>query len=273
MPWPVPEELDQPLPRRVVVDPVPRVMLIVGLSTFWLVVTLFLFVSFVQCHGMARLKATGVDTVGVIKTAETIMASRGGERRYDVEYVFVPQTQTSRLRSYTGKAFPSAAAFSDMAVGNTVVVTYDPHSPSASQLRSELDTTWAEPYAKFLELAEFLMPLISIVSALAIGHARWSFLREEHLVRWGNVAPAVIVGERQVYMSKQHRTRLTYQFQDDDGRIVTGKRSDLTSRKALNVGYGAAARPTVADNPVVLYDPANSSRNLLFPPVMMRLVR
>ena len=272
MPWPVPEELDQPLPRRIVVDPMPRVMLILGLSIFWSIAAFFLLLTFLQCHGMARLKANGVDTVGVIKVTEAIMASRGGGR-YEVEYVFAPKTQTSPPRSYTGKALLSPAAFYKMAVGDTVVVTYDPHSPSTSRLRSELDTTWAEPYSKLLELAELLLPLISVASALAIGHARWAFLREEHLVRWGSVAPAVIVGERKILWKKQNYTRLTYQFRDDDGRVVTGRRSDLPSRKSLDAGYGAPARSTAADYPVVLYDPTNSSRNLLFPPVMLRLVR
>ena len=272
MPWPVPVELDQPLPRRVVVDPMSRVMLMLGLSTFWLMAAFLLLLTFLQCHGMAHLKATGTETAGVIRDTETMMTSHG-ERRYNVEYAFVPRTQTSLSRSYTGKAFIPAAAFYNMAVGDTIMVTYDPHSPSTSRLRSELGTTWAEPYSKFVEMSEFLLPLISVVSALVISRARRAFLREEHLVRWGSVAPAVIVGERQIYRNKQRLTRLTYQFRDDDGRVVTGKRSDLPSRKALDAGYGAAAQSTVADNPVVLYDPLDSSRNLLFPPAMMKLVR
>ncbi len=217
MPWPVPEELDQPLPRRVVVDPMPRVMLMLGLSTFWSIAAMFLLLTFLQCHGMARLKATGVDTVGIVRAAETSMASRGGGRRYDVDYAFVPQTQAHRSRSYTGSAFVSAATFYNTAVGDPVVVTYDPHSPSTSRLRSELDTTWAEPYSNLRELAELLLPLVGIASALAMGHARWAFLREGRLVRWGSVAPAVIVGERKIYRNKRHLTRLTYQF-----RILVG---------------------------------------------------
>ena len=266
------DELQQPLPRHVREDPAWRMLLALVAAVFWGPAGLILFLLFLDSHSIAHLKATGKDTVAVVTSMRSDQI-RSKERQYNLGYIFVPQTRTSLSRSYTGNASLSASEFSALTVGDTLAVTYDPGSPSNSRLRSELDGGWAHPYARFFRVAEVTLLVLVLSTALSAAYVRRQYVWERRLVQWGSLAPAIIVAERDVIIAKTRRTRVTYQFRDTSGLLVTGTRSDLPSQKELRDGYEHPYYSAVTDNPIVLHDPRDSSRNLLYPPAMMRCIK
>ena len=246
-----------------------KVMAIFTISFFWVLSGLALFIVFLSCNSVVHFKAAGVSTVAVITSTKALPAPRGGGYIYSAGYIFVPQTNTSLSRSYVGYSSLSASAFSTLAVGGTVLVTYDPHSPSYSKMNTELDVRWADPYSSFFLLMEVIVPVLGFLTAATLLRGRKHYLLERSLVRWGSVASAVITAERKVSGGKVHRTRVTYEFRDQDGNLVIGQRSDLPSKKEREAGYNPAYA-AVMDNPTVLYNPYDSSRNLLYPPGLVR---
>lgn len=265
----MPAELVQPLPRYVQADGTCKVMIILATSFFWTVAGLVLLMLFLGSHSVARLKATGVNTVAVITNTKVSVPPRGGGHVYIASYIFVPQTKTNLSGSYIGQASLSASAFSALAAGDTVVVTYDPHSPSYSKLKSELDVRWAHPYAIFFLAVEAVVPALGFLTAATLLYARRQYLWQRKLVQWGSVASAVITSEREVNSGRVRKARVTYEFCDQDGKLVTGQRSGLPTKKERDAGY-IPAYAAVMDNPTVLYDPDDSSRNLLYPPTMVK---
>ena len=275
MSWSMPAELDQAAPRRTQIKVAFRVAIIVGVAALWALAALAVLGVFLDCHAAERLGASGVDTVAVVIDARVSAQHRGGGQRYVVTYIFVPQTQTSLSRSYTGDAGVSAAEFNALPVGQPVPVTYDPHSPSFSRLKLDLDGRLAHPYDAVLHAVQLVLVVFGALTVVPLGVARVAYVRERRLARWGSVASATIVGERQVSSGRQRYTQVTYQFFDENGVLVTGRRSSLPSRRMLEAGYDQviySAWHAVFDNPTVIYDPANSSRNLLYPPVMVKCV-
>ena len=259
----MPAELAQSLPRHTQMDKGCKLVIFLCTSLFWTVGSLLLLMAFLVSHSVAQLKATGVDTVAVITRTATFVPSRGGDREYLADYIFVPQTNTSLSRSYTGKAGLSASEFSMFSVGDTVVVTYDPRSPDYSRLKSEV--RWAHPYTKFFITVGFLVPIFGFLPMAVLLYVRSRYLRQRKLVRWGSVATAIITAEREVGFGSARRTRIIYEFRDQAGKLVTGNSSNLPSRRNLKNGYGLAVYAAVVGNPVVLYDPNDSSQKMLYP--------
>ncbi len=216
----MPVELAQPLPRRVQIDRTCKVLIILATSFFWGIVGLLLLIAFLGCQSVAHLKATGVDTVAVITKTEVSVPPKGGGHVYIASYIFVPQTSTNLSGSYVSQASLSASALSALAVGDTVIVTYDPESPSYSRLKAELDVRWAHPYASFFLVAEAVVPTLGFLTAVSLLYARRHYFQQRRLVQWGSVASAVITAEREVRGGKVDRTQVTYEFRDQDGKLV-----------------------------------------------------
>lgn len=82
------------------------------------------------------------------------------------------------------------------------------------------------------------------------------YYREKHLIRWGSVAAATILDETN---GPRSSLRIHYCFNDANDRTVKGV------RKTDNRPQFQRSRARLLDNPTVLYDPQNTTRNMLYP--------
>jgi hypothetical protein len=97
-----------------------------------------------------------------------------------------------------------------------------------------------------------------------------AYTRERYLLRWGGVAPARMKAENQTQrrgMSSTKYLAVAYSFTDKDGNIIETQ----TSIRADNRPASIEVRNRILDKPTVLYDPKDSSRNILYPPSTVEL--
>jgi hypothetical protein len=91
------------------------------------------------------------------------------------------------------------------------------------------------------------------------------YLKEKRLVEWGTAAAAEILGEREVRTRNSRVLTLTYQFHDQNGKLIQGERKYAPVKDTTN-SYLTETRSGIFENPTVLYDPHDSNSNILYPP-------
>ncbi|HEU0117718.1 MAG TPA: DUF3592 domain-containing protein [Alphaproteobacteria bacterium] len=265
--WKAPLELDGGLPRQVKATGSFWFVLLVITLSFLPVFYVFVSTGYGKVYKLEILKERGVTVHGAVANLR-IQSSKNGPLYY-VDYQYKPADMVySEGSNITGDVFKT------LHIGQTITVIYDPLDqtrsfPNAGDLERSLDAakkTWHM-------LVVFMFPLFGTFFVGAELFAFWTFSKQKKLLSYGMAAQATITGERQVNRGRSGVfTEVTYQFQDDSGNTVEGKRSDLPRQKLRDKGGKALAQWTKAmDNPTVLYMPGKSSVNLLYPPTMVRL--
>jgi hypothetical protein len=92
------------------------------------------------------------------------------------------------------------------------------------------------------------------------------YREEVELVRWGAIAPAKITDEDKISSRHGKSARLVYRFRDRDGGLGEGRRGNLPVAGPFQSHVADPLMLSIRANPLVLYDPRDSSRNLLYPP-------
>ena len=93
------------------------------------------------------------------------------------------------------------------------------------------------------------------------------YSNERGLLRRGTAAAAEILSEVGVPITDGYTTEITYQFTDQTGQIVRGIRRGFPSKYAEG-SKSVTMRAKLLGGPTVLFDPANSQKNMIYPGVM-----
>jgi hypothetical protein len=93
-----------------------------------------------------------------------------------------------------------------------------------------------------------------------------TYRKERHLVMWGTVVQAQISDEDEIRSRYGNSTRLLYQFRDRDDGFEENSRGSLPTMSPFQPGVVDPLMITIRANPTALYDPADPSSNLLYPP-------
>ena len=250
--WTLPAELDQPLPRIAKHRSVFTLLIVSQAFSFVFFIAIIAATMGPLLYKTQMLKERGVIAAGVITNLYTSSGSKG-RTNYNVTYAYplVPRTafmatdQTDRLR------------FSQLHVGDDVPIAYDPVYPPRSGLNFDnivftRDNIFLAAFVGIMPLFMLLVPCIFIVS----------YRRQRRLLQWGKAAAATIVSDTEYNAGKQGRkAAVTYSFTDESGRVVQGKRTGLAVKKSRT---GDMYQEMFGD-PTVLYDPDDSSKNMLYP--------
>ena len=260
--WVVPEELRQPVPRRVRVR---GSILLTGLFLLLLVAASVLLIVrlCIETHDLQILKAQGQATDGTIIALNT----RRVERRHQdpVTYFYVDYTYHAIRHDPDGykditferKGDVSPLDYGKMAAGQTVPVVYDVTRPEKSALAVELppDTAFADGSEVPVTGSGgggFLVGITLVMLALWIQLGRYQ--KEKALVVSGRVAQPLIIDKSKL-TGRSYGFKIVYKFEDSAGRTVEGVANSVPSKIALGPEEKLA----------VVYDPEDSSRNALYP--------
>ncbi|MCB8873666.1 hypothetical protein [Acidisoma silvae] len=127
---------------------------------------------------------------------------------------------------------------------------------------------WSQ-YAQILMTGGLLGIAFSFPYLAVIG---LRYRKEVRLMKWGTLAPAKIIEENEISSRYGKSLRLVYQFRDRDGGLEENTCSGLPVMSTFSPGYIDPLMLTIRANPLVLYDPGDSSRNLLYPPKFVAAV-
>jgi hypothetical protein len=217
------------------------------------------------------LKSRGVDVEGRVERLY-ITKGKGGSSAYHVNYMYQPREMAlSRYPLARRTEAVSRDDYYSLSVGGALPVIYDPLAPESSFLNFH-DTIRKNNPSKRVK---FFIVITALLMFFAMGVVLKFFifpaLKEKRLLGFGNVAPATIVGEEEYETKRGWRSKVSYCFVDAGGNAVSGMRKGLPSGVASS-GADLAERIQILDNPTVLYDPRNSARNILYPPLWAELV-
>jgi hypothetical protein len=178
-----------------------------------------------------------------------------------------------QLTIYHDKEMTNFERYTKLRIGDSIPIVYDPLSPSRSDLNFEDKIHTTDPFANIFPLDIFPLGLFIIIWIILMFIFFPIYYKQKNLVKRGRVAAATIIDEKEVRSQFGVAATLTYRFTDTDGKIVQGIRQRLPSKTARRSGYRltrfwddriavwAAAR----NNPTVVYDPRNSTKNMLYP--------
>jgi len=259
---PIPSELDQPVPRRVKTN-IWFKLAAIPLSIFpgaglWLLLS-----TYGVLHDKVILKENGVPIAGQVSDLHT-ETGRGGRVYYVVRYQFQSApTPDSQPQNQSGRGNVSELRYGSLQIGQAVPVLYDPARPTNSGLNIDDSLHTSDPYGTLVLVMLGIGGVFGGISALLIAVVLFFYFREKKFVQWGQVARAVILKEDEIGGRRPTMTA-TYQFTDGQGRTVVGVQKGLPSAKKLDWPGFREARRNVTENPIALYDPQNSEKNMLY---------
>jgi hypothetical protein len=206
-------------------------------------------------YKMQALKERGVQAAG---TVTKLYASDAGKGRtnYNVtyDYPLVPKP------AYTATDQIDAQNFYQLHVGDSVPVAYDPAYPLRSLLNFNDIVFARDNIGALREQWPILIVLFGPFVILPIFIS--GYLKQKRLLQWGKVAVATIVSDAEYNAGKAGRkAAVTYTFTDESGRVVQGKRKGLPVKDRRQ----DAMYKEMFEDPTVLYDPDDSSKNMLYP--------
>jgi hypothetical protein len=254
--WIVPAELDQPFPRIAKRRSVFVILVVSQVAGF-----VFFIALIGGTYGMDLYKAQVLKERGVLAagTVTNLYTSNGGKGRtnYNVTYAYpvVPKPV------YTATDQLDVQNFSQLHVGDVVPVAYDPSYPRRSLLNFN-DIVFERDNTQSLILGCAILSFVLLSTLFVELIFIRNYRRQKRLLQWGKAAAATIVSDIEYSDGRAGRkAAVTYTFTDESGHVVEGKRKGLPIQKQRK---GDMYDKMFAD-PTVLYDPEDSSKNMLYP--------
>lgn len=207
-------------------------------------------------YKMEMLKERGVQAAG---TVMKLYVSNGAKGRtdYNVTYAYplVPKP------AYTATDQLDAQNFNQLHIGDAVPIAYDRTYPPRSLLNFN-DIVFERDNVHQAMIAFAIFPIALFSTLVAVLFFVRSYLKEKRLLQRGKAAVATIVSDTEYNAGKAGRkAAVTYTFTDKSGRVVKGERKGLPVKSRRKDAMYSA----MFENPTVLYDPADSSKNMLYP--------
>jgi hypothetical protein len=215
--WRLPSELSQPVPRAFRRNRSCRTMVLLGIALCIVPSALLDGIAFPMALRIQHLLESGQLATGQIYDRQTTFSR--GHKGYVVGYRF---TEPGTRIEGDGISGVDEVQFSTLLVGTPVKVVYETNRPDISALAIALQTSWAHPWAGFAKMMAIGIGLSGSIAALFFGYIGLRYFRERHLIRWGTVVAARIIGEEEVRIRYGRITRLTYQYCSNDGELHEG---------------------------------------------------
>ncbi|MBI1216704.1 MAG: DUF3592 domain-containing protein [Alphaproteobacteria bacterium] len=257
-----PAELKQPLPRRVSIQPI-LLFAIVSFAVVGLFLEgLLMGLSYAQAYKAEILRARGVSATGTVISRK--MYGSMAKTSYHVSYSFQPPAAASGKSPFHEEVATTANAYYHLHEGGPVDVIYDPLDPSRFEMNVYDDVRRTDPHKRLADML-WVSSFLACILIPMISYLYWLYWREKDLIREGHMTWAVILAEKE-YVGRRGMQFLqtTYEFTDAEGRTVQGVRKNL-SRRGDPSKQCRELTARILDNPVVLYNPKNSAKNMLYP--------
>jgi hypothetical protein len=266
--WTVPIGLDPRTPRKVKMSSAYQAAMILVFIVFVFPAGTITVDSLLDLYKRSALQERGVAIDG--KVVDLYITHHKGNL-YHLKYRFWPKERLISPESFVeDDAFISDNDYNALKVDDIVPIIYDPLNPE----RSELEVNDLSPrdrplqYNIVVTFLAILAPILTFIVSFIV-FSIGVYLKERKLLRWGKAAPAMIFDDR------QHSTGgglpvVTYEFVDDTGTVVHGAQKYVPRRWDFRLRF-TKYRSSIFNNPTVLFDPNNSTNNILYPPIIAEL--
>jgi hypothetical protein len=240
--WSPPEELKRCRPREVQLSGAGKTLRVLSLTLFLggMAAGIILFVkASTDLADRRQLQARGQDIVGhVVRRWET----RKNPRRYWVEYVYQPASESFRGRVEVGRG-----GWNQLLQGASLPIRYLPASPRLHLVRGHeaVPTPLWLPY-----------PIAGVLAFAAFLITR-EILRQRRLLAEGRPAPALVT-RHEGARGTQHGKVVHYEFALMSGAIACSKAGPLKKP------------PAIGSVLCVLYEPDRARNNGLYPLSLVR---
>jgi len=260
---PLPPELNQPFPRRVktnksfILTTVFIIVTFVGLGLY------MLGIAYKISNDDAILKETGVAVEAQVTDLRT---EYGKPPRvyYKVTYKFLPAPSSGNQSiTQTSTKMTPKSNFDLLRVGQSVPILYDPINPNRSNLNFNDVLHTSNPYGLMPMMLWMVGLMVGAPLACIISLMLNSYYREKKLIQFGYAAPASILKTENV-VGRSPSVSVTYQFIDTCGNTVQGVQKNLPTEKQRETERFRKSWEDIMTAPVVLYDPQNSSKSMLY---------
>ena len=218
----------------------------------------------------STLKQHGVSTLATIKGKH--IEYDKGDLVYKIDYTYAAfDTVDGRVAPFQNEQVTSKIDFDTLAIGNPAPLLYDPRNPTNAKLNVANEIRTSDPNQRLYTIVEALGMVVVIMITIAFGIVGFFYFPQRHLLRWGETVPATILGQQRLGGGSGwgfSYIRLTYHFTDQEGRLIEGSRGDNPIEPLVDSSTEFAE---IIANPTVFYDPKNSRRHLLYPPLWATL--
>jgi hypothetical protein len=252
----VPAELAQPLPRIVKRRSAFTFLILSQTAGFLIFVALMGGTFGMSFYKMQVLKERGVQAAGTVTNLSTSNAGKG-RTNYNVTYAYplVPKP------AYTATDQLDVQNFDQLRVGDAVPIAYDPTYPPRSLLTFN-NIVFARDNVRSLTVPFAILPISLLCTLVVTLIFTRTYLKEKRLLQWGKAAVATIISDTEYNAGRAGRkAAVAYTFVDETGSVVQGERKGLPRKDRRQ----DAAYKEMFENPTVLYDPSDSSKNMLYP--------
>jgi hypothetical protein len=266
---PLPKELEQPTPRCVKMrGGTIGMIILLNVVYFWFMAQ-FTLMAYSFAHKDAILKERGVPIDGTVIDMQS-EPGKGGPNYY-VSYTFKPpEASPSHPIIYQYHQIIAGYDYQRLHANKTVPVLYDPLDPDVASTNFNDRLHKTDPYGYMRRMLPVLLGLPSILYVILSAVLYWYYFKEKTLIMYGRIARAVITKEKEMNSGRTRYTVVTYHFTDSDGKLIEGTRSNLPTKSQRERAEASMQfYKDVTEHPIVLYDPASSSRNMLYPGTLM----
>jgi hypothetical protein len=255
-------ELNQPLPRQTAVG--ADTVIIGAILVIFFVVLMYLAVvrDLVDARDKEILKSRGVATQGTIESLRP--PSRKGTI-YRANYAFTPHSGSEPEATIRGASIVSHAEYVSLAHGQSVPVLYDPQNTERSSLNLNDDVHTSDPYQNIWNRPLWYGLILIAGFGVSAGMGISRYRKEKQLMSWGSIAQARVVDEQEYAVRHGRQMVVTYEFTDAQGNKITGTQKNLPTRDTASEIWRDRIRKLTL-YPVVLFDPTDGVRNILYLP-------
>jgi Protein of unknown function (DUF3592) len=222
----------------------------------------------IEAHKIQILKDWGIDTAATV--TDLYIGKRKGQG-YTVEYRY---TSDSSNTARINRVAVTKDIYNRLQIGVQIPVTYDPRDSNLSRLNFSNSIHQDDAILSAIDSDRSVNLILGALLLFIIGVDVFifrQFLTEKRLLQWGAVAPAIILGEEEYKTINNRRfSKVRYSFSDTHASVAEGVNKYVPvagdTRPAL-----MELRAQLLQNPIVLFDPYDSSTYVLYPPFSVEL--
>ena len=226
---------------------------------FTLIAGLLLLMAFAEYHRIEILRERGVRMDATVTHLQHTIEK--GSDLYSVSYAYAPPGPENYGKIEAQRLIP-VEEFQRLQIGSPIPVIYDPRRIDWNLPAFTYDHDATDPARGLVRFGPFAAIPFFIGLLLCVGFYV-SYERQKKLLRWGQSAPAKIVGERD-YNLKGPVADVTYEFTDSENVRRTGVAKMLPTKTDTRPTFIEYRERRLAD-PIVLFLPADSRRSGLYP--------
>jgi hypothetical protein len=259
--WVKPAALAQPTPREVVMDESFKRQNQFFVLTMLPFLLFAAFVAFGPYYKTTRLQNHGISTVGTVSAVHVTLNPKTKGPAWSIEFTFGAEQADGSDHMTVVHESDCPQEFGSLVVGQPIPVIYDPGTPENAEInigdRVHKEKGWL---LLVIMPLPFILTFIIIFSVIGPG-----YFKQKELLKNGQAVEAVILDEEEVSSGRSRCTVVTFQFTDEQGKRVEGRQKGLPTRAERDAREGFRKYyERIMTNPTVVFDPKDSSRNMLY---------